>query len=161
MKISKIMDKVEIRLVKDFLELAEVMPLVLEGYEQMNKRHKVFNVNPEQYAKELIRIVSAPEGNGVVVVWVNDEPVGYGVAKDNTDFFSSKRELLLYALYVKPVFSKLYSKPLFQYAEELAVVNGYDIMIAYNSRFSGACYRLFERVFGMRRQMIRFSKQLK
>ena len=150
----------QIKRLKNFEELMAVMPLILEGFEQMNKRYKAFSVDAEQYTRELIRIVSCQPENGIVVVWAEGKPVGYGVARDNTEWYSNHRVLLLYALYVQPKFSKIYTKPLFQYAESLAIEQGYDELIAYNGRFSGACYRLFERVFGMRRQMVRFSKKL-
>ena len=155
------MEKVEIRRIVDFRELVSVMPLVLEGFEQMNKRYKAFGVTAEQFTKEMIRLVGSQPNNGVVVVWVDGEPVGYGAARENSELFSDVRQLLLYALYVKPKMSRKYSKPLFDYAERLARLEGYDELVAYNGRFSGAGFRLFEKVFGMQRQMIRFNKKIR
>lgn len=154
------MEKATIRQVRDLKEFASITPLLLEGYEQMNKRYKAFNLTREQYVKELIRIMGSENKNGLAVVWVDDRPVGYGAARDNTDLFSSHKVLLLYALYVKPEFSKEYKKPLFDFAEDFGRQQGYHEMVAYNGRFSGASFRLFEKILGMRRKMTMFSKFL-
>jgi len=154
------METVEIKRVSSLEELIQVMPLAVEGFDAMNKRYKAFNLSREEYTKELIWVVGHGPKNGMLVVWVDGEPVGYGVARDNTDRFSGVKQLLLFALYVKPKHSRRCTKPLFEAAEELAKENGYEELVAYNGRFSGAGFRLFEKVFGMKRQMTRFNKAI-
>jgi len=151
------MSEVTIKRVQGFEELTRVMPLILEGFEQMNKRYKAFDLTAEQYTKEMIRITSQYD-ECIGVCWVGGEAVGYGVVRDNTERFSDVRTALFYALYVKPKFSRKCSKPLFEAAEGFAREQGYTRVVAYNGRFSGSGFRLFEKVFGMRRQMTRFNK---
>ena len=151
----------KILIIEDFMELTSLMPLILEGYTEMNKRCKVFNMTAEEYTKELIRLVAGPSHEGVAVCYHDDgTPVGYAAIRDNTEVFATNKQMLFFAVYVQPKFSKQYRKPLFDFGEQVAVAHGYSEVIAYNSRFSGACFRLFEQVFGMRRQMIRFSKKI-
>jgi len=45
-------------------------------------------------------------------------------------------------------------------AEAMAKEQGYTHIQAFNARFSGASFRLFEKVFGMQRRRIQFTKRL-
>lgn len=139
-------------------QLVPLMPLFLEGFEAMNKRRKVFEVDADGFVKTLIGILNIPERNGIVVAFDDDgTAVGYGAAFDETPAYAAKRELLLWALYVRPQYPGVVVKGLFDKAKELAAQNGYQVMKAFNARFSGGMYRLFEDRLGMRRHRVQFN----
>lgn len=146
--------------ITEFEDLVKIMPLVLEGYHAMSKRKKVFDVDEEGFVSVMIGIINTAPRNGLVVVKIDDVPVGYGAAYDVTQQFAKKKTLLLYALYVRPNFGKGAVKALFDEAEKMAKEQGYSYLIAQSARFNGAAYRLFEQRFGMRRDQILFRKEL-
>lgn len=146
--------------VTDLSELIRIMPLMLEGYDAMNKKQKVFDVDREGFVMTLFGILNTVPNNGILVAYDGIEAVGYGVAYDDSPTYSKTKHLLLWALYVRPLYSKAVRKMLFDAAEELAKEQGYDYLHAFNSRFSGACFSLFEKIYGMRRARIQFSKKL-
>jgi hypothetical protein len=151
---------ISIRLVSTLEELTVLMPFFLEGFYAMEHRQKVFEVDKDGFIKTLVGVLNTTPKNGILVAFDGIDPVGYGVAFDDTPAYGLKKELLLWALYVKPQHSKFVAPMLFQAAEEGARERGYDKMKAFNSRFSGASYRFFEQLLGMRRNKIQFTKDL-
>lgn len=137
-----------------------LVPLFLEGYHAMNKRKKVFEVDQDGFVRTLIGILNTLPENGISVAFDGDEPVGYGAAFDNTPAFAMRKELLLWALYVKPEYPGTVVSMLFDAAKEHGRKHGYQVMKAFNSRFTGGMYRLFEDKLGMRRNRIQFNYNL-
>lgn len=145
----------------DTLErLEHFMGLFYEGFEAMERKFKVFEMGWEGFVKTLVGVINTSPRNGIVVVSVDGEAVGYGVGFDDTPAYSDTQILLLWALYVRSSHSKHIAPLLFEHACELARAQGYDEVKAFNSRFSGASFRFFEELLGMRRQRIQFNKKL-
>lgn len=151
---------INFRLVRTLEELTVLMPLFLEGFYAMNKKQKVFEVDKEGFIKTLVGVLNTTPKNGIVVAFDGVEPVGYGVGFDDTPTYGVKRELLLWALYVKSGHSKVVAPLLFQHGIELAKLQGYEKLKAFNSRFSGASFRFFEQLLGMRRSKIQFNMEI-
>ena len=149
---------IDIQLIETLDELQLVMPLFLEGYREMNKRYLAFDCDEQGFVKTLIGILGTTPKNGILVAWDGIEPVGYGAAMEDTPPYCEARQLLLWAIYVKPQYSKLVTKPLFAAAEEMARQQGYASLRAYNGRFNGSSFNFFERVLGMRRLRVEFKK---
>jgi hypothetical protein len=143
--------------VRTLEQLVEVTPLLIEGYHSMNKRKKVFEVDVDGFIKTLVGILNTTPQNGLFVALDGDEAVGYGAAFDDTPAFAQKKELLLWALYVKPQYPGTVVAMLFDAAKQAAKEQGYEVMKAFNSRFTGGMYRLFEDKLGMRRHRIQFN----
>ena len=141
-------------------QLVEVTPLLIEGYHAMNKKRKVFEVDVDGFVKTLIGILNTTPKNGIFVALDGEEAVGYGAAFDDTPAFAPRKELLLWALYVKPKYPGLVVVQLFEAAKQKAKEEGYEVMKAFNSRFTGGMYRLFEDKLGMRRNRIQFNYNL-
>jgi GNAT superfamily N-acetyltransferase len=141
-------------------ELQECMPLFMEGFRAMNKRNKAFECDETGFVKTLVGILGSTPRNGIIVVYDDDEPIGYGAAFDDTPQYCEERCLLLWALYVRPEYSKRCSKVLFSAAEAHAKAQGYKRLKAYNGRLNGSSLNFFERVLGMRRLRMEFTKQL-
>ena len=141
-------------------QLTILAPLFIEGYQAMNKRKKVFEVDQEGFLKTLIGILNTSPKNGIYVALDDDVPVGYGAAFDDTPAFAVKKELLLWALYVRPQYPGTVVAMLFDAAKTGAKEQGYEIMKAFNARFTGGMYRLFEDKLGMRRNRIQFNYNL-
>lgn len=141
-------------------QLTVLVPLFLEGYHAMNKRKKVFEVDQDGFIKTLIGILNTTPKNGLFVALDGDVPVGYGAAFDDTPAFATRKELLLWALYVRPQYPGLVVVQLFEAAKQAAKEQGYEVMKAFNSRFTGGMYRLFEDKLGMRRNRIQFNYDL-
>jgi hypothetical protein len=142
-------------------ELITLMPFFMEGYHAMNRKQKVFDIDKEAFTKVLIGVLNTVPENGILVAFDGINPVGYGVAYNDTPTYSEEKHLLLYALYARPEFSRSVAPMIVSAAEVMAKQQGYTKMQAFNSRFSGASLRLFEKVFGMRRSRIQFTKEIK
>lgn len=151
---------IEFKLLTELSELEELIEFFAEGFAAMEKRRKVFEMGWEGFVRTLVGVLNSTPHNGIVVVYENGVPKGYGVAYDNTPEFADRKILLLWALYVRPEVSKVLAPLLFSHACELAKQQGYDEVIAFNSRFSGASFRFFEKELGMHRNRIQFSKSL-
>jgi hypothetical protein len=141
-------------------ELEEFMPLFWEGYVAMSTKHKAFELDWEGFVKTMVGVINTVPRNGIAVVFMDDEAVGYGVGFDDTPAYSLRQIMLLWALYVKPGYSKIAAPVLCQYAFEYAKQQGYDEVKAFNNRFSGASFRFFEQILGMHRSNVMFSKKL-
>ena len=141
-------------------ELLSIMPFMLEGYDAMNRKQKVFDVDREGFVKTLFGVINTHEKNVIGVAFDGIEPVGYGVGFDDTPTYGTTKSFLLWALYAKPEYSKTVGPMIFNGAEEWAKEHGYKKLNAYNARFSGASFRLFEKIFGMRRSQIKFTKTI-
>lgn len=141
-------------------ELMTVMPFLMEGYHAMNRKQKVFDIDAEGYAKVMTGVLNTIPENGILVAFDGILPIGYGVAYNDTPTYSKEKHLLLYALYVRPEFSRVVAPQLVKAAEAMAQEQGYSVIQAFNARFSGASFRLFEQIFGMRRSRIQFTKRL-
>lgn len=141
-------------------ELHACMGLIHEGFVAMEKHGKAFETEWEGFVKTLVGVLNTYPENGICVVCEDDVPVGYGVGFDDTPLYSTKRVMLLWALYVKPKFSKRLAPLLFEHACKVARELGYDEVKAFNGRFSGASFRFFENVLGMHRNKIQFTKTL-
>lgn len=141
----------------DFVSNVE---LFKEGYRKMNKKGKVFEMNEEGYLKILLGIMNTSPKNGLAVVEVDGAAVGFGACYEDTPDFALERELLLWALYVKPQFSGEVLVYLFDEAVALAKRQGFRVIKSFNSRFSGAMYRLFEDKLGMKRHRVQFNKNI-
>lgn len=141
-------------------ELVACTPLLIEGYHAMNKKKKVFEVDQDGFIKTILGILNTQPENGIFVARDNGEPVGYGAAFNETPAFALKKELLLWALYVRPQYPGTVVVMLFEAAKQKAREQGYQVMKAFNSRLSGGMYRLFEDKLGMRRNRIQFNYDL-
>ena len=141
-------------------ELTLLVPLFVEGYRAMSKKGKVFGCDQDGFLKTLIGILNMVPRDGITVVLVDGEPVGYGAAYDDTPPFADHKVLLLWALYVKPKYSGDVVLQLFNEAKRFAKVRGYAEMTAFNSRFNGGAIRLFENKLGMTRKRIQFNINL-
>lgn len=149
------------RLVETLEELQRLMPLFLEGFRAMNKRQKAFECDETGFIKTLVRVLGMrEEDGGILVAEVDGSVVGYGVAFDGTPIYCEERILLLWGLYVKPEWSKLVTKPMFEHMEGLAEERGFVTLRAFNGRLNGSSINFFERVLGMRRHKIEFTKQI-
>ena len=146
--------------VENLEQLTVLVPLFLEGYHAMNRKKKVFEVDEEGFVKTLIGILNTKPENGIFVAFDDGEPVGYGAAFNDTPDFARHRELVLWALYVKPTYPGVVVKELFDAAVTEARHQGYTVMKAFNSRFTGGMYRLFEDKLGMRRNRVQFNYEL-
>lgn len=151
---------ITLKLVKTLEELVELTPLFLEGYYAMNKKKKVFEMGPEGFIKTLIGILNTTPQNGIVVAYDGELAIGYGAAFDDTPMWADKKELLLWALYVNPAYKGYVVSALFEESARLAREQGYGVMKAFNARFTGGMYRLFEHKLGMRRHRIQFNYNL-
>ena len=150
-----------VRPIKTFPELQRLMPLFLEGFREMNKRHKAFDCDEEGFVKTLAWVLGGDTDKNVIgIAWDGNTPVGYGVGFDDTPIYSKRKHFLLWALYVKPAWSKLAGKELFDGAETFAASNGYDVLRANNGRLNGSAIKFFEKVLEMRRNRLEFTKQL-
>ncbi len=138
-------------------EMMELMPLFMEGYDAMNKKRKVFEVDEEGFKKTLLGVLNTQPENGILVLWVDGVPVGYGVGFNDTPAFAKHRELLLWALYVRPTYRGDMVEKLFADAKLEAKAQGYKVLKAFNSRFTGGMYRLFETKLGMKRHRVQFN----
>lgn len=141
-------------------ELTVLIPLFLEGYRAMNKKRKVFGCDQTGFVKTLIGVLNMIPRDAIVVTCVDNVPVGYGVAFDDTPPFAEEKEWLLWALYIQPKYSGEVVKSLFDEAKTYALARGYKVMKAYNSRFTGSAFRLFEDKLGMTRNRIQFNINL-
>jgi hypothetical protein len=149
-----------IKEVTDIEQLTILMPLFIEGYHAMNKKKKVFEVDETGFVRTLVGVLNTQPSSGILVAFDDFTPVGYGVAFDETPAFATKRELLLWALYVKPAYPGTLVIQLFDAAKLLAAQQGYEVLKAFNSRFTGGMFRLFEGKLGMRRNRIQFNYNL-
>jgi hypothetical protein len=136
------------------------MPLFLEGFREMNKRHKAFDCDEQGFIKTLVGVLGTGPKNVIGLVLSDGIAVGYGVGFDDTPTYCDKRHFLFWALYVKPEWSKLASKVLFEAGERYAKKQGYHVLRANNGRFNGSSFKFFEKVLGMRRNRIEFTKQI-
>jgi len=93
---------IEIKRVETLGELQQNMPLFLEGFRQMNKRHKAFDCDEQGFIKTLIGVLGTGPDNAIALATVEGKGVGYGVGFDDTPTYCEKRHFLLWALYVKP-----------------------------------------------------------
>jgi hypothetical protein len=141
-------------------ELEEYMPLFYEGYVAMSTKHKAFELDWDGFVKTMVGVINTVPKNGITVVLMDGVAVGYGVGFDDTPAYSLKQIMLLWALYVKPGYSKIVAPELCKYAFEYAKQQGYDEVKAFNNRFSGASFRFFEQLLGMHRSNVVFSKKL-
>lgn len=141
-------------------EFIELMPLFVEGYYAMNRKKKVFEVDLEGYKKTLLGVLNSQPQNGILVVYQDDQAVGFGVGFDETPSYAQHREMLLWALYVQPQFRGEVVVRLFEDACTEARQLGYSVLKAFNSRFTGGMYRFFEQKLGMRRNRILFNYNL-
>lgn len=148
------------REVKTLAQLETHMELFHEGFVAMEKKHKVFETDWDGFVKTLVGVINTVPRNGIVVALYDGEPVGYGVAFDDTPPYAIRQVLLLWALYVRSGFSKIVAPELVEHACALARAQGYDEIKAFNSRFGGASFRFFEHILGMRRNKIQFTKTL-
>lgn len=148
------------KLVESLDELMSLMPLFLDGYAAMNKKKKVFEVDIEGYTKTLVGVLNTAPKNSILVLYVDNEAVGFGVGFDETPAFAKQQEMLLWALYVKPEFRGDLVVRLFEDGVQVAKANGYSVLKAYNSRFTGGMYRFFEQKLGMRRNRVQFNYNL-
>lgn len=123
----------------------------------MNKKTKVFDVDQEGFVKTLVGVLNTTPQNGILVAFDEDEPVGYTVAFDDSPTYGKVKEVLVWALYVKPRWSKVVAPMIMNRGVELARAQGYQRMKAFNSRFSGASFKFFEQLLGMRRSRIQFN----
>lgn len=151
----------KIRRVTDLNELIGLSPLFEEGYDAMNKRGKVFSVDKTGFILRLLQIFNNQPRNGILVVFDEDKPIGYGAGYDISEDGSRTNTLLLWALYVKKEYSGNVVVDLFERCKEEALTQGYDNMIAFNSRLNGAMFRLFEQKLGMKRKSVEFEIKLK
>lgn len=151
---------ITLKTVETLEELTLLTPLFIEGYNAMNKKRKVFEMGPEGFITTLIGILNTTPKNGIVVAFDEDQPIGYGAAFEDTPPNAEKRELLLWALYVRPQYKGDVVKQLFDEAKRLAAVQGYKVLKAFNARFTGGMYRLFEGKLGMRRHRVQFNLNL-
>jgi hypothetical protein len=141
-------------------QLVEATPLLIEGYHAMNKKRKVFEVDVDGFVKTLVGILNTTPKNGILLVKDENEVIGYGAAFDDTPAFATRKELLLWALYVRSNYPGTVVVQLFEAAKQNAKNQGYEVMKAFNSRFTGGMYRLFEDKLGMRRNRIQFNYDL-
>lgn len=146
--------------VSSLLQLQSYMGLFREGFDAMEKHGKVFETEWGGFVQTLVGVLNTYPENGIVVVEEDGQAVGYGVGFDDTPPYASKKVLLLWALYVKPSHSKVLAPQLFEHACELGRDLGYDMVTAFNGRFSGASFRFFEQTLGMRRKTVKFTKDL-
>jgi hypothetical protein len=151
---------ITIKEVTDIEQLTLLMPLFIEGYHAMNKKKKVFEVDQDGFVKTLIGILNTFPTNNICVVFDDGVPIGYAAAFENTPTFAMKREMLLWALYVKPQYKGNVVVLLFEEAKRIGVEQGFDILTSFNSRFTGGMFRLFEGKLGMRRNRIQFNYNL-
>ena len=151
---------ITLKTVETLIELQRFMPLFLEGFREMNKREKAFDCDETGFVKTLIGVLGTPEKNAIVVALSDDQAVGYGVAFEDTPTYCEVRHWLLWGLYVKPDFSRLVTPLLLAEAERQAKLLGYSVLKAYNGRLNGSSINFFERILGMRRHRIEFTKQL-
>ena len=151
---------ITIKPVENLEQMVQCTPLFLEGYRAMNKKRKVFEVDEDGFIKTLLNILNTQPDNGILVAFDDGEPVGYGAAFEETPAFAKRRELLLWALYVKPQYPGTVVTMLFEEAKQVAREQGYQVLKAFNSRFTGGMYRLFEDKLGMRRNRIQFNYNL-
>lgn len=142
-------------------ELQQFMPFFLDGFETLRGRHKLnMEVDREGFVKTLIGVINSYPRNGIIVaVDSDDNPIAFGVAFDDTPRFSAVRVLLLWAIYSRAK-SRRVAVELFNEAEDWAREQGYERLVAYSTRFSGAAFRFFEKDFGMRRSRVYYSKDL-
>lgn len=142
-------------------QLEVVMPLLMEGYEQMRRRERFDCISREGFLKTAINVITKPWLGGIKVVFDEKKgPVGFGIAVDNTAEFDDKRTLLLWSLYVKPRVARRFTDALFRDAESWAKENGFHYVSACNSRFTGSAFKFFESRYGMRRATVTFKKEL-
>lgn len=146
--------------VTDLESLATIAPLLHEGFLAMNKKRKVFEVDWAGFMQTLVGVVNTTPKNGILVVFDGATPIGYGVGFDDTPAFALQKELLLWALYVKPEYRGDVVVELFSKAKQWAKEQGYQVMKAYNARFTGGMYRLFEGKLGMHRHRVQFNISL-
>ncbi len=151
---------IDVRPVESLQELQFLMPLFMEGYVGMNKKYAAFECGETGFVKTLVGILGTSPENGILVAWDGVDAVGYGAAMNDTPPYCDGKQLLLWALYVKPAYSKLATKPLFEAAEAMAKEQGYVRLRAYNGRFNGSSFNFFERVLGMRRLRVEFVKNI-
>lgn len=151
---------IELRLITNLEQLTVMVPLFLEGFHAMNKRKKVFEVDQDGFVKTLIGILNTSPTNNICVAFDDGVPIGYAAAFENTPTFAMKREMLLWALYVKPQYKGNVVVQLFEEAKRIGVEQGFDILTSFNSRFTGGMYRLFEGKLGMKRNRIQFNYNL-
>ena len=112
------------------------------------------------YSDAIFIILGSQPDNGILVAYSDDVPVGYGAAMEDTPPYCDKRQLLLWALYAQPAYSKLVSKALFDEAAVMAKRQGYSSLSCFNGRLTGSSFSFFERVLGMRRRRMEFQKIL-
>lgn len=144
------------RFIYDLEDLVNLTPLFIEGYAAMNRKKKVFEVDQEGFIKTLIGVLNTTHENAILVAFDEETPIGYAVGFNDTPAFATSKELLMWALYVKPQYRGDVVVGLFQTGVEFARKKGYSAMKAFNARFTGSVFRLFENKLGMRRHRIQF-----
>lgn len=147
----------EIHTVTTLEELTVLVPFFIEGYHAMNRKGKVFEMDVEGFVKTLIGVLNTPERNVIGVVKDGEALVGYGVAFDDTPPFAEMKELLMWATYVRPQYGGHVIVMIVEGAKDFARRHGYGMVKAYNSRFTGGMYRLFEHKLGMKRRRVQFN----
>jgi hypothetical protein len=151
---------ITVKRVETLAELQWLMPLFMEGFRAMNKRKKAFDCDEQGFIKTLVGVLGTGPDNGILVSYSDELPVGYGVAFEDTPTYCEEKHLLLWALYIKVEYSKLVTPALFGETERLAKELGYKHLRAYNGRLNGSSINFFERVLGMRRHRIEFTKPI-
>ena len=150
----------KIRIIETVEELTAVMPFLIQGFHQMNKKQAVFYVDQIGFVDTLIGVLNTYPTNIIAVAFDEGLPVGYGVAFEDTPAFAKEKHLLLWALYAVVSHSKHVAPMLYTYAENWAKVNGYRYMHGFNARFTGSSFKFFEQTLGMRRAQVKFTKKL-
>ena len=146
-----------IRPITSLPELTVLMPLFIEGYHAMCKRKNAFDVDLNGFVNTLVKVFNDYPDSQIIVLFDDDMPVGYSVGMDDTTSFGLQREMLVWALYVKPQYKGSAVVELFNYGMVEAKRLGYGTLKAFNSRFTGGMFRFYENKLGMKRHRTQFN----
>ena len=143
-------------------QLIRFWPFLLEGLTSLNAITSSSQVDKNTLFRVCVDVATLSEDDGMIAIVMDkstNQPLSYTISFNNSHDYKKEKALLVYAIYSNRK-SRTATRYGLNHVAEWAKSKGYDELHGNSPRITGAAVRLFENIFGFRKQALFLVRKL-